>query len=94
MDDMPFARHGLVTSVLDERIYVIGGYKPGAAGFRGRTTVDVFDPATNTWTAAPDMPTGRYGPRASVVDGMIYVLGGGPYWPMSAALGTVEAYDP
>jgi N-acetylneuraminic acid mutarotase len=93
-DDMPTARHAHATSVFDDKIYVIGGYEPRTAGYPGMTTVDVFDPATNTWTTAPDMPTGRLGPRTSVVDGKIYVLGGAAGWPTSAALATVEAYDP
>ena len=39
------------------------------------------------------MPTGRWGPRTSVVDGNIYVIGGTAGWP-AAACGTVEEYAP
>ena len=80
------------SSVVDGRIYVSGGH-PGSSPYPGINTVEVYDPATDTWTGASDMPTGRYGPHASVVDGMIYVIGGNDGWP-APPLGTVEEYDP
>jgi len=90
--EMPTARHALSTSVVDGKIYVIGGYVPGVSGYPGVATVEVYDPATDTWTTASDMPTGRFGPRTSVVDGKIYVIGGMGYW-IRTAYGTVEEYD-
>jgi len=89
---MPTYRHALSTSVVDGKIYAIGGYVPGVSGYPGVATVEVYDPATDTWTTAPDMPTGRFGPRTSVVDGKIYVIGGMGYW-IRTAYGTVEEYD-
>ena len=91
--DMPTSRHALTTSALDGKIYAIGGYVPGVSGYPGVATVEVYDPATDTWTTAPDMPTGRFGPRSSVVDEKIYVIGGMEYW-IGSAYGTVEEYDP
>jgi N-acetylneuraminic acid mutarotase len=91
--DMPTKKRALTTSALDGKIYVIGGYVPGVSGYPGLATVEVYDPATDTWATAPDMPTGRWGPRSSVVDGRIYVFGGLPSWPGSA-YGIVEEYDP
>ncbi len=91
--DMPTKRIGLSTSVLYGKIYVIGGYIPGIAGYPGTTIVDVYDPATDTWGTAPDMPTGRFGAYTSVVDGKIYVVGGLPRW-ITDAIGIVEVYDP
>ncbi len=91
--EMPTARHALSTSALDGKIYAIGGYVPGVGGYPGVATVEVYDPATDTWTTAPDMPTGRFGPRTSVVDGKIFVIGGMARW-IKSAYGTVEVYDP
>lgn len=45
-----------------------------------------------TWTTREPMPTTRYGLSASVVDGVIYVIGGATAYGNSVA--TVEAYDP
>ena len=91
--DMPTARHALSTSALDGKIYAIGGYVPGVGGYPGVAIVEVYDPAKDTWTTAPDMPTGRFGPRTSEVDGRIYVIGGMARW-ITSAYGTVEVYDP
>jgi N-acetylneuraminic acid mutarotase len=91
--DMPTRRIGLSTTVLDGKIYVIGGYISGFASEKGVTIVEVYDPAMDTWTTAPDMPTGRFGPSTSVVDGKIYVIGGMAYWSTPAYV-IVEVYDP
>jgi len=91
--DMPTKRRTFTTDVLDGKIYTIGGYIPEVAGYPGLTTVEVYDPATDTWTTAPDMPTGRFGSRTSVVDEKIYVFGGLARW-ITTAYGTVEVYEP
>ena len=92
---MPTARHALSTSTLGGKIYAIGGYDPSDPGYPNVVAVEVYDPATDTWTTAPDMLTERFGPRTSVVDGKIYVIGGmETYHEGESALGTVEVYDP
>jgi N-acetylneuraminic acid mutarotase len=37
---------------------------------------DVYDPATDTWTSAPPLPTPRSGVAATVYNGKVVVLGG------------------
>jgi N-acetylneuraminic acid mutarotase len=91
--NMPTARIGLSASAWDGKIFIIGGYIPGISGYPGLTPVEVYDPATDSWAIAPDMPTGRFGAYTSVVDGMIYVIGGLDRW-ITSALGTVEVYNP
>jgi N-acetylneuraminic acid mutarotase len=91
--EMPSARRSLSTSALDGKIYAFGGYVPGVSGHPGVATVEVYDPATDTWATAPDMPTGRFGLRTSVVAGRIYVIGGMDKWVGSAYRSVVE-YDP
>ena len=39
-------------------------------------TLEVFAPATNTWTTGPDMPTARDGLAAATIGGNLYVVGG------------------
>jgi N-acetylneuraminic acid mutarotase len=94
--EMPTGRHALSTSTLGGKIYAIGGYDPSGPGYPNVVAVEVYDPATDTWTTAPgDIPTGRFGPRTCVVDGKIYVIGGmESYYAGESALGTVEVYDP
>jgi len=89
--DMPTYRVALFGSVLDGKIYAIGGHQ-GVSPYPGLATVEIYDPVTDTWTTAPDMPTGRWGPSTSVVDGKIYAIGGIDNYP-AAACGTLEEYD-
>jgi N-acetylneuraminic acid mutarotase len=75
--DMLTARLGLDACVIDGRIYVFGG----ASGYPETvwptlSTVEVYDPATDTWTQVSDMPWPRYGHSASLVDGKMYIIGG------------------
>ncbi len=84
--DMPTRRSWLRTSVVDGKIYAMGG-----AG--GERKVEEYDPATNTWTTKADMPTGRVFFGASAVDGKIYAIGGDPVFS-GTGLAAVEAYDP
>ena len=91
--EMPSARRSLSTSALDGRIYAFGGYVPGVSGHPGVATVEVYDPATDTWSTAPDLPSARFALRTSVVDGKIYVIGGMDKW-VGAAYRTVLEYDP
>ena len=77
------------TCVVDGIIYVIGGIVRSEGKASHISTVEAYDPATDTWTPRADMPTGRSLLSTCVVDGIIYVIGG---W--APALATVEAYDP
>jgi N-acetylneuraminic acid mutarotase len=97
--DMPTARSYLSTCAVNDKIYAIGGYKRdhlnGDIVFF--STVEEYDPKTDTWTKKTDMPTKRaLGPSsASLVDGQIYVIGGtiGDDNGFDD-LSSVEQYDP
>ncbi len=54
-------------------------------------TVEAYDPVANTWTTKASMPTPRYGSTVSVVNGLIYAIGGWGGWP---ELSVVEVYNP
>ena len=88
--DMPAARAGTVTAVVNGKIYAIGGWNNQAPAL---STVEEHDPATNVWTQKADMPTARVFFATAVVDGKIYAIDGiatnfGPVLPV------VEVYDP
>jgi len=88
--DMPTARFGPTSSVVNGKVYVIGG---GATMYGSAlSTVEEYDPATDTWTRKAPMPTPRYGHAACVVNNKIYVFGGSRTTP--GFLVTVEEYDP
>jgi len=88
--DMPTARIYLSTGVVNGKIYAIGGASRVEVGI---STVEEYDPATDTWTTKAPMPTPRWGFATGIVDGKIYVIGGAQGYPGSP-LTTVEEYDP
>ncbi len=81
--DMPTARLMLGTCVVDGKIYAIGG---APAPHVGLSTVEEYDPGTDTWARKAPMPTPRAGLGVSAVNGKIYAIGGEGR--------TVEEYDP
>ncbi|MGI8587140.1 MAG: S-layer homology domain-containing protein [Chloroflexia bacterium] len=91
--DMPTARSFLAAAALDGRIYAIGGLNVGANDI---ATVEVYDPAGNSWTSAPSLPVAAGGTAAIGLDsgqpcgGYVYVYGGGFYSPVA----TTERFDP
>ena len=75
---MPTAREWLSTSVVNGKIYAIGGCERNPARAWVISTVEEYDPATDTWKKKADMPTARGLLSTSVVNGKIYAIGGGP----------------
>src|SRR5439155_8125934 len=57
-------------------------------------TVEAYAPGSDTWTPRASMPTARYALSTSVVNGVIYAVGGYHNGINAGAVGTVEAYDP
>ena len=63
------------TPLPDGRVLIVGGWSSG----KGRTvaTVDIFDPATNTFTPASPLPASRHEHAALLLpDGSVLVSGG------------------
>jgi N-acetylneuraminic acid mutarotase len=88
---MPTARGELAAAAgPDGRIYAIGGRGTDITTVEVKT-VEVYDPAANSWSTAAPMPTARIGLAAVAgQDGRIYAIGG---YNTSGYLGTVEVYD-
>jgi N-acetylneuraminic acid mutarotase len=59
-------------AALDGKVYVIGGSNSTGA----LPSMEVYDPAANTWTAKASMPTAKRAPGAATANGRIYVMGG------------------
>jgi N-acetylneuraminic acid mutarotase len=98
--DMPTARYATAACVVDGRIYVSGGatkYGKLSGEWDCVPTVEVYDPATDTWTQASDMPITRLWHTASVVDGKMYIIGGGNpelHQAGDELFPTIDVYDP
>lgn len=88
---MPTARLWFSASMVDGKIYVMGGCTTNK---KPLNIVEVYDPLTNTWTIKTPMPTARTAHAAAVIDGIIYVIGGGTVSEHPGGFSLVEAYDP
>ena len=93
---MPTARSEAVAGVINGKIYVAGG-EVGNVPFN---TLEVYDPATDSWETKAPLPKACYRAAAGVIDGKLYVVGGdgwveleggGKYW---SYVGTLHIYTP
>lgn len=90
-------RYGLTSAVINGKIYVIGGRETDSTGDNILSTLEIFDPAANSWStpATTGTFTSRFWMTSSVVDGKIYVMGG-THDPVLHTLpvNTMEVFDP
>lgn len=97
---MPTPRADLCASVVDGKIYLIGGkeYWGGVKPFYHDLDVnEVYDPVANSWTAKSPMPIPAFGYASEVVDDKIYVIGGAREFQGQlgnlTAIGANQVYD-
>lgn len=92
--NMPTARTLLSASVVNGKIYAIGGKTPNPDpnDWGDVPTTAEYDPKTDTWTKKANMLTARRGLSTGVVNGRIYAIGG--YTDQSGFTSAVEEYDP
>ncbi|MCM3339216.1 hypothetical protein M3650_11340 [Paenibacillus sp. MER TA 81-3] len=95
--DIPEARTGSASAVVDGKIYVFGGSSGSNAAYTGikHDNTYEYDPSTDTWTEKKNMLTARSGVSAAVIDSKIYVVRG--YFTTVGKLtraNKVEIYDP
>lgn len=72
---IPTARDHLTASVVDGRLYAIGG-RVNVNYNKNLDKNEAYDPASDTWNEKPPLPTARSGITSQVIDGMIFVFGG------------------
>ena len=91
--NMPTARSAMAVAAVNSKLYVVGGHivdqnNNGIA----TNTLEIYDPATNTWTTGANMPTARSSASTGVINDKLYVIGGGN--GNNNPLSTLEIYDP
>jgi N-acetylneuraminic acid mutarotase len=74
---LPTSRAGTAGAVLSGRLFVFGGEGNPEDPNRVFAEVEAYDPETGAWEPFPAMPTPRHGMGAAVLDGMLFVPGGG-----------------
>jgi glucose/arabinose dehydrogenase/N-acetylneuraminic acid mutarotase len=93
---MQVRRDNPASAVLDGKLYVFGGRTRNADGttVEGRlASVEMYDPATGTWSSKAPMPTGRRTAVVGTAGGRAQVIGGEGAGDGSA-FAQHEEYDP
>jgi len=85
---MKAARSGLAAAAFDNRIFAIGGEN----NLRVTGIVEVYDPASQTWSEGKSMPLPVADIQAGVLGGKIYVPGG--RLASGQISNALEIYDP
>jgi N-acetylneuraminic acid mutarotase len=87
MASLPTPVSNYASTVIDNKIYIIGGITSEQTVFNGpfavshiaitsTNLVQIYDPATNQWTYGTPLPEAMYGMGAASSTGSIYVFGG------------------
>lgn len=92
----PTAFPGITPTVVGSKIFFISG---GEGGFGGSTSTFnanyVYDTASDSWLTATPIPTPVEGYASAVLDGKIYIIGGGTSAQSAqAATSVVQIFDP
>ena len=82
MTNMPTVRYEPGVAALDHKIYVTGGHDGEDV-----SSVDCYDPDTNTWSQVADMNVARKGHSLVSLHGRLFAIGG-------LGVDSVEVYDP
>ena len=84
---MPIPRNHLGAAVYNGLIYTIGGQDLKNETTGNKSAVDIYNPATGTWTVGPSLPTGRSHIANSVFvyNNRIYVMAGESNGPTTLA---------
>ena len=95
LPDLPTQRNHLGVVALDGKVYVAGGRFGGGFNSERTAALEIYDPATNTWTAGASLPSPRGGVAAVEAAGCLYVIGGeGNYADPRGLSDDTDAYDP
>ena len=75
LDDAPTARQQAAGAWLDGKVWVVGGLE-GESASTATTSVEAFDPATESWSDGPDLPVPLHHAVARNFQGQLVVIGG------------------
>ena len=95
LPDLPTQRNHLAAGAVGGRLYVVGGRFGGGVGSEMTGVVEVYDPSTNSWTAAAPLAVPRGGVNGIAARGCFYAFGGeGNDADPRGVFAENEVYDP
>jgi hypothetical protein len=86
---LPVALHHAAAAVVNDRLFVAGGFGGGRVRWTALETVWEFVPAANAWQPRAPMPTPRGALALAVLGGRLHTLGGSA----DGVTGAHEIYD-
>lgn len=87
---MPTPRAEVASAVIDGKIYVVGGFTESG---QNSDVVEVYDPATDSWSNIEPMPERLDHAMAAAANGKLYVMGGWRVFGEQAS-DALHEYDP
>jgi N-acetylneuraminic acid mutarotase len=96
---MPTPRADLHASVVDGKIYLIGGKERWGDDplYHELDVNEIYDPDSDSWTTASPMPIPVFGYASTVVSGQIYIFGGARQLRTGfndlTSVGSTQVYD-
>jgi hypothetical protein len=86
---LPVPRSGMGVASDGDAVIVLGG--EGPEGIYDQ--VNRYDPAADEWSSLPDLPQGRHGVGAAIVDRTLYAIGGSTLaWSVQNIFGVDSLY--
>jgi N-acetylneuraminic acid mutarotase len=89
---MPTPRSAVSAIALNNKIYLIGGYTRISGTMVRLSTVEIYDPTTDTWTSGTNLSSTRAWVGLGVYNEKIYAFGG--LNENSGKINTFEVFDP
>jgi N-acetylneuraminic acid mutarotase len=92
---MPIPKAGLSASVVDGKIYLIGGFTQSSNGTKQTSKENlVYDPIADSWTTKTPIPYATLCYATAVVDDKIYVISGTSRAYSDNLIDLTQIYDP
>ncbi|MBE9059512.1 kelch repeat-containing protein [cf. Phormidesmis sp. LEGE 11477] len=97
--DMPTARNSHAAAVINGKMYVVGGrqfteQENGEYANVNVASLEVYDPAAESWETLAPLPQAAGGITAAVLDGKLYAFGGEQWVPEKTVIAESWVYDP
>lgn len=76
LPNVPTQRNHLGVEAINGKLYVAGGRFGGGVGSEMTDVLEIYDPATNSWSEGARLLAPRAGVTAAVANGCLYLIGG------------------